>query len=72
MRRTPSLFVTVILPVTVRIGFSVGSGNDAAPAGFIASNTAAPKDTPIIDRSIDLKVIAVLPNVGFPGKSYCG
>src|SRR2546426_2792947 len=40
----PSLLVTLILPVTVRIGLSVGSGNDAPPARFASKSAKAPNN----------------------------
>src|SRR5258708_12170762 len=38
----PSLLVTLIFPVTVRIGLSVGSGKDAAPASLTPQTPTTP------------------------------
>src|SRR6266487_4564220 len=53
----PSLLVTLIFPVTVRIGLSVGSGKDAAPARFAAKSTIAPNKGATRGRTADSDVI---------------
>src|SRR5262249_43286259 len=53
----PSLFVTLILPVIVRIGFSAGAGSDAAPARFAAASAAAPNSGAASERSVVNNVI---------------
>src|SRR6266852_7812125 len=53
----PSLLVTLILPVTVKIGLSAGSGKDAAPARFAATSTTAPNNGVVMDRSPDSTII---------------
>src|SRR5260221_3074112 len=49
----PSLLVTLIFPVTVRIGLSVGSGRDAAPARLAAKSAIAPNNGATRDRMAD-------------------
>src|SRR4051794_21397250 len=49
----PSLLVTLILPVTVRIGLSVGAGRDAAPARFAATSMTVPKNDATRNRSAE-------------------
>src|SRR5947209_7704114 len=49
----PSLLVTLILPVTVKIGLSEGAGREAAPARWPAAATAAAKTGAASNRSAD-------------------
>src|SRR5713101_4560205 len=69
----PSLLVTLIFPVTVRIGLSAGAGREAAPARLAATSTTAPNNDTASDRTLDTARIT-LPrktNVRTTNVAYC-
>jgi hypothetical protein len=51
------LLVILILPDTVNIGLSVGSGKDAAPATFAPTTTTTPNDAAARNRSAERNII---------------
>src|SRR5215207_2278980 len=59
-----SLFVALILPLTVRIGLSVGSPREAAPARLAVASTNMPNNNAAIDRVTDRVFMYFSPNIG--------